>query len=199
MMTLKQQNGFTLVEIAVVLVIITLVFSVIMKTQSMIERSRVRNVVKHLDELQAASLTYLDRFSAIPGDDGSDHGGLITPATTNPNDGQIDNPAEYWQQLHDAGIIEGVGTDPMKTPWGTPYSALYNAAGFNDNAVCAYLPLEIAIEIDDDYDDGNSTTGAYRLATDNNGQPDTTSSDPQALGKHAWLCTKDIQKSLRNY
>ena len=193
------QSGFSLVELAMVLVIIALLFGAAMKAQNMIERSRVRNVVKQLDELQAASLTYLDRFNAIPGDDGDDHGGLITPTTTNPNDGQIDNPDEYWQQLHDAGIIEGSGPTPLITPWGTPYTALYNAAGLGDNAVCVLLPLNIAIEIDSRYDDGVSTSGGYQLAEDNNGKPATTNSDSQTLSKHAWLCTKDIQKSLRNY
>jgi len=191
-----RQAGISIASMAMILVIISLAIGALIQGSHLIERARVKQVVKKFDELQTASLTYLDRYNAIPGDDGSDHGGLITPATTNPNDGKIDNPDDYWQQIHDANLIPGEGTQPLLTPWNTPYLALYNAAGFGDNAICARLPLEIATEIDTRYDDGNGTTGGYRLAEDDNGQPATTSSDAQSLNDQAWLCAKDIQKSL---
>ena len=142
------QSGFTLVELAIVLVIIGLLLGGVLKGFQLIEQARVKQVVKNLDMIQAAALTYLDKYDAIPGDDGDSHNGAITPVTGSPNDGQIDSADDFWRQLHEAGIIEGSGTTPMKTPWGTPYTAAYNAAGFANNAVCVLLPAEVAQQVE---------------------------------------------------
>ena len=65
----KQQQGFTLVEIAIVLVIIGLLLGGILKGQEMITQAKIKNVVADFSGISAAYYGYQDRYRAIPGDD----------------------------------------------------------------------------------------------------------------------------------
>jgi prepilin-type N-terminal cleavage/methylation domain-containing protein len=70
MKTIKKQAGFTLVELAIVLVIVGLLLAGVLKGQELIESGRVRRAASDLDGIAAAYTTYLDRYKALPGDDG---------------------------------------------------------------------------------------------------------------------------------
>ncbi|MDH4093404.1 MAG: prepilin-type N-terminal cleavage/methylation domain-containing protein, partial [Betaproteobacteria bacterium] len=64
-----QQKGFTLVEIAIVLVIIGLLLGGILKGQEMITQAKIKNVIADFSGISAAYHGYQDRYRAIPGDD----------------------------------------------------------------------------------------------------------------------------------
>jgi prepilin-type N-terminal cleavage/methylation domain-containing protein len=63
------QKGFTLVEIAIVLVIIGLLLGGILKGQEMITQAKIKNVIADFSGISAAYYGYQDRYRAIPGDD----------------------------------------------------------------------------------------------------------------------------------
>src|SRR2546427_10556260 len=63
------QAGFTLVEIAIVLVIIGLLLGGILKGQEMITQARIKNVINDFNGITAAINSYQDRYRALPGDD----------------------------------------------------------------------------------------------------------------------------------
>ena len=63
------QKGFTLVEIAIVLVIIGLLLGGILKGQEMITQAKIKNAVADFSGISAAYYGYQDRYRAIPGDD----------------------------------------------------------------------------------------------------------------------------------
>ena len=65
----RTQTGFTLVEIAIVLVIIGLLLGGILKGQEMITQARIKNVVNDFNGITAAYFAYQDRYRQIPGDD----------------------------------------------------------------------------------------------------------------------------------
>jgi prepilin-type N-terminal cleavage/methylation domain-containing protein len=65
----SKQSGFTLVEIAIVLVIIGLLLGGVLKGQEMITSSKAKSLYADKAAIQAAYNTYSDRFRAIPGDD----------------------------------------------------------------------------------------------------------------------------------
>lgn len=67
------QQGFTLVEIAIVLVIIGLLLGGILKGQEMITQARIKNVINDFNGITAAYFGYQDRYRAVPGDDGNAH------------------------------------------------------------------------------------------------------------------------------
>jgi prepilin-type N-terminal cleavage/methylation domain-containing protein len=62
------EGGFTLVEIAIVLVIIGLLLGGILKGQELITSARVRNLADQASAVQAAYYGFVDRYRAIPGD-----------------------------------------------------------------------------------------------------------------------------------
>lgn len=65
----RQQSGFTLVEIAIVLVIIGLLLGGVLKGQEMIENSRIKSVVADMRGISAAYTGYFDRYHAYAGDE----------------------------------------------------------------------------------------------------------------------------------
>ena len=59
----RNQAGFTLIEIAIVMVIIGLLIGGVLKGQAMIQNAKVKRVVKQSDEIRAAVKTFYDRYS----------------------------------------------------------------------------------------------------------------------------------------
>jgi len=181
----KKQEGFTLVEIAIVLVIIGLLLGAVFKGQELINQAKIKNIAKKYNEVRAASYTFLDKYNQMPGDAKELTG--IQDAT-DPQDGQIDNTS-FWAQIHASGLLDGSGETPLKTPFGTNFYAGFKNAGFDDNTICAVVPKDIAAAFDTKYDDGNGATGNFRGAGDGaNNAPNTTSSDYTT--DTVWMCTK---------
>ncbi|MGH8650283.1 MAG: prepilin-type N-terminal cleavage/methylation domain-containing protein, partial [Burkholderiales bacterium] len=65
---MRKQTGFTLIEIAIVLVIIGLLLGGVLKGQELITSARVRNLISQQDGVKAAYFGFLDRFRSLPGD-----------------------------------------------------------------------------------------------------------------------------------
>src|SRR5207247_5841261 len=63
------EMGFTLVEIAIVLVIIGLLLGGILKGQEMITQAKIKNVINDFNGITVAITSYQDRYRALPGDD----------------------------------------------------------------------------------------------------------------------------------
>lgn len=64
----RQQGGFTLIEIAIVVVIIGLLLGGVLKGQEMIRSARTHNVVDQGNAVKAAVMGFADRYRALPGD-----------------------------------------------------------------------------------------------------------------------------------
>ncbi len=62
------QKGFTLIEIAIVLVIIGLLLGGVLKGQELINTARVRALNNTVDGITAAWFSFQDRYRAFPGD-----------------------------------------------------------------------------------------------------------------------------------
>lgn len=119
-----RQSGFTLVEIAIVLVIIGLLLGGVLKGQEMIENSRMKAIVNDMKAVQAAYNSYMDRYKAIPGDEtnavmaargwigtagGNANGVLaITAAQTFTNGGE---QAAFWRALRASELAVGDATN----------------------------------------------------------------------------------------
>src|SRR5437868_6392650 len=139
MLSRSNAKGFTLVEIAIVLVIIELLLGGILKGQEMITQAKIKNVIGDFSGISAAFYGYQDRYRQIPGDDGcagttginSAMCGTATgrwQATTTSGDangriwgfynsaGASDESRLWWQHLRLAGFISGQGvTQPFNT------------------------------------------------------------------------------------
>jgi len=114
----KRQAGFTLVEIAIVLVIIGLLLGGILKGQELINSARVRNLADTATGIQAAYYGFVDRYRRVPGDWSAPSATLAIGQTITGggnDNGRIDHTtaAEWtevnalWEQLALAGFIQG--------------------------------------------------------------------------------------------
>ncbi len=61
-------NGFTLVELAIVLVIIGLLVGGVLQGQELIKQAQIRNHIKAVNELKLAVATFQTKYDALPGD-----------------------------------------------------------------------------------------------------------------------------------
>src|SRR2546430_10793879 len=116
----KRQQGFTLVEIAIVLVIIGLLLGGILKGQEMITQAKIKNVIADFSGVSAAYHGYQDRYRAIPGDD--PNAATRWAAMTNPAPVAGDGNGIVAGPHNNGG---GTGPPPggACTVWGTPRPA----------------------------------------------------------------------------
>jgi prepilin-type N-terminal cleavage/methylation domain-containing protein len=117
----QRQSGFTLIEIAIVLVIIGLLLGGILKGQELINSARVKNLANDFRNIPLFIYGYQDRFRALPGDDPAavaHVGGTLatTPAGVQGNaviDGNwnsatlTDESYLFWQHVRLAGFAPG--------------------------------------------------------------------------------------------
>jgi prepilin-type N-terminal cleavage/methylation domain-containing protein len=122
----SRQSGFTLVEIAIVLVIIGLLLGGVLKGQEMIENAKIKSITNDMKAIQAAYNGYIDRYKAIPGDEtaatmlargwnssaaagggNADGALLITAAQAFTNGGE---QRSFWRALRASGLVAG---DPL--------------------------------------------------------------------------------------
>src|SRR5690349_22842792 len=63
-----RQRGFSLLEIAIVLVILGLLIGSVLKGQELITGARVRYLIRQQDDLKIAYFAFFDRYHALAGD-----------------------------------------------------------------------------------------------------------------------------------
>mgnify|MGYP003491276646 CR=1 FL=1 len=64
----RHNQGFTLVEISIVLVIIGLILGGILNAQSVIRNAQTKDSIKALNDMSAAARQFFDRYGMWPGD-----------------------------------------------------------------------------------------------------------------------------------
>ena len=181
-----QQSGFTLVELAIVLVIIGLILAAVLKGQEMIQNAKVKNVVNDLKSVSVAYYAYQDRYKAIPGDD-ANAANHFTGGVNGGGDGAITGlytakaaPAvatesnNFWQHTRMAGFTTGIATATEANPPTNAVGGLLGVQsqvtatggstyGMTGPVVCAgSVPWKIALAADTLLDDGDSDTGTVR-------------------------------------
>ncbi len=182
--------GFTLVEIAIVLVIIGLLLGGVLKGQELIENAKIKNGANDMNGVLVAYNAYVDRFHSLPGDDGGtltslaslqarganwlnvtafgNNNGVIavTQAQVFTSEGEA---LAFWQALKAGGFIAGNPADigvaalPRNAFNGLigVGSGVTPAAGVAALSVClSQVPGKAARAIDTQFDDGVPNGGA---------------------------------------
>ena len=68
-MRIKKQNGFTLVEIALVLVVTGLLIGGVLKAREMVFNANLKRIERDKAGIVSAIYSYQDRYRQLPGDD----------------------------------------------------------------------------------------------------------------------------------
>jgi prepilin-type N-terminal cleavage/methylation domain-containing protein len=208
----RKQRGFTLIEIAIVLVIIGLLLGGVLQGQQLIENSRVKSATNEFNGLSAAIFSYQDRYGRLPGDDPDadvDRGASWTRAdgTSGDGDGLIavqtnafaptatDEVTYFFQDLRSAGFLSGDPADsgPQALPqnkFGGLTTVTTDTTILSDGTtnlqgtkICmGNVGGSAAIALDTSLDDGNSDSGRLR-GSDDAGTPNA---EPAATAAAAY-------------
>jgi len=185
-----KQSGFTLVEIAIVLVIIGLLLGGILKGQEMIVSSQVRNLITQGDGVTAAVFAFRDRYEALPGDFNAATTNIpncVAPCGNGNGNGVFNDDAERgnaWSHLGLAGFLNGsfngggaandwtcnTATCPTNTFNGALLLTTSNqASGAAVEGLELWsgqnVPITVISEIDTKIDDGQPDLGTFRIST----------------------------------
>ncbi|MDH5473524.1 MAG: prepilin-type N-terminal cleavage/methylation domain-containing protein [Gammaproteobacteria bacterium] len=201
----KQQSGFTLIEIAIVLVIIGLLLGGVLKGQEMMTNAKIKRGVNDYNGMSAAIFSYLDRYSALPGDDPNANGRWASVAPTNGTlgDGIIagactsvtntDETAAVIENLRQSGLVSGTG-------YAKPNNAFTGVICIEDGGIGTTVTTTITgtmvcmnqVEgkigeiLDLQLDDGVGDTGEVQNANMTGGAQDAT----YAQNGLYWVCRK---------
>ncbi len=187
----KIQHGFTLVEIAIVLVIIGLLLGGVLKGQELINSAKVKNFINDFKTVPLFIYGYQDKYKALPGDDKNAKTHLGTAATLSPTattlgNGRIegnynsvldtDESVAFWQQVRLANLASGPTdfSSAAAIAAALPTNADGGRIGIQSTSpitgmtgsyfVCSdAIQGRFAKQIDVTMDDGNTATGSVRV------------------------------------
>ncbi len=185
----QKQSGFTLIEIAIVLVIIGLLLGGVLKGQELINSAKVKNLATDFKNVPIYIYAYQDKYRALPGDDSKADShlavsGVSVTITKGDGNGVIDGAwdatsgesFQFWQQIRLAGIAPGptTTTDSAYIPTNTIGGNIgITNSGTNNPItglrgtyiVCsANVPGKFAKQLDIAMDDGNTAAGSMMVA-----------------------------------
>jgi prepilin-type N-terminal cleavage/methylation domain-containing protein len=195
----SQQSGFTLVEIAIVLVIIGLLLGGILKGQELINSAKVKNLANDFRTIPTYLYAYQDKYRALPGDDSAvaaHNGG--TAATTGGTVGNgliegswnslttTDESVLVWQHIRKSGLMPG--TDVVSATESDAYypkNAMGGRIGLSSVGATPFITGmsgsyqicsrgimgRFAKQLDIQMDDGNTAGGNMRAVPDSTTVP----------------------------
>ena len=188
---MNKHSGFTLIELAIVLVIIGLLLGSVLKGQELINSAKVKNMASDFKGVQVYLYGYQDKFRALPGDDGlaSTHLTGATNATTGgtvsngliegkwDSETATDESVLFWQHVRLANFASGATTvDPNFYPKNADGGrfGIQSLSGFTTvtNMSGAFVACskgilgKFAQQLDVAMDDGDGSRGSVRVVVD---------------------------------
>ncbi|WP_157669509.1 type II secretion system protein [Chitinibacter sp. GC72] len=177
----SRQYGFTLVEMAIVLVIIGLILGAAFKGKDLIDGAKVKNMAAQVNKMQAAFNVYYEKYGAYPGDGCA---ALVTTQTLcsgakNGSLGLLENNSAPLL-LVNAGILSAAD---MQSVFGVPWVITEGTAITNYTTAHNYMTpgtqtsagvttqqdvdVRFVCALDRAIDDGVPTTGNVRSSATN--------------------------------
>lgn len=169
---MHKQQGFTLVELAIVLVVIGLILGMAFKGRDLIDSAKVKNAQAQYNKLAAAFNIYHEKYGSFPGDGWTAAPGSAATGATGTRNGLLDSETETAAALavlQNAGLLSAAdlqnafgGTWSISTQTGTGHfeaGVNYLTAGGLTNSVA---DARLVCQLDRVMDDGAPETGFVR-------------------------------------
>ncbi len=182
--TMTGSNGFTVIELAVVLVIIGLIVGIVVKGQALISSGQMKQLFNQKKEIAEAFYGYYERYVYYPGDDpnaaarfsgatGGNGNGLVgvAAASTAPNFACTVTGTEQcdlWFELRRANFLSGSEFGNPRHAFSGSIALTYNTVGGIAGHWLAFenVPFDVCRDLDRQYDDGASSTGSMQGSGD---------------------------------
>ena len=213
----NQQSGFTLVEIAIVLVIIGLLLGGVLKGQELINSAKVKNLANDFRTIPLYIYGYQDKFKRLPGDDnaadtrfGTAKGTLATTPSGHKlangiiegawdSDTVTDENVLFWQHVRLAGLASGSTDFTSSTNASLPTNAEGGRVGIQMTApikdlsgtyyICSTgVNTKLAQQLDTTIDDGAPDKGTLRAQAGSTTAADKVGATSYADGTTYTLC-----------
>lgn len=154
---LSKSDGFTLVELSIVMIVIGLLIGGVLKGQELIKNARITSVISQVKQTHVAYATFWDSYRAIPGDmrnatsliqgcnagiscvngDGNNRVWTGTwdswtsqPWMNTPADINSEN-VQFWKHLALMDLISGVRESATTVGWGETHPVTSFGSGFH--------------------------------------------------------------------
>jgi prepilin-type N-terminal cleavage/methylation domain-containing protein len=126
------QAGFTLVELAISLMVIGILIAGMLKGIELVQNAKVTQVVRQISENQTAQAAFISMYRQLPGDI-NNPADVLSDCTVSPckdggnDDGKLTTAGEqfnYWIHQAKAKLLTGIDGDATTPDTGTPVSAV---------------------------------------------------------------------------
>lgn len=149
------QSGFTLVELAIVMIIIGLLIGGVLKGQQLIENAKITAVITELKGFQVAMISFQNTYGGLPGDMRNAQARLSGCAAGNANfcrggngdaivgavsdnimifnsGGDTEN-TQFWKHLALADLVTGIdpSANPANPAWGSNFPSSSLRGGYH--------------------------------------------------------------------
>jgi type II secretory pathway pseudopilin PulG len=187
-------RGFTLVETAVMVVIVGLLLQIVITGQQLIHNARVRDIISQQTAVETAVMAFQDRYHALPGDYALASSNIAcdpSPCLNGNGNGHVEagtggaihEEILAWQHLYAGGYLSvgfrmSVG-ETAATPQNTPRNIFggylelaYDANwGYSGNGASRhniktgnYVSAAVLGEVDRKVDDGRPGSGRFQFS-----------------------------------
>lgn len=181
----RRTTAFTLVELAIVLVIIGLIIGGALTAQQITQNARITSALQGIKAVQAAAQSYNQNYGALPGDDSQamtrfngkgiadkgDNNGIIGANSLADGFAAAVSGADkesvlFWMDLRASGLVKGDAASALAlgNPFGGAFvvqnGAFSDGIALGTNVVCLnHIPGSAAQAIDQQLDDGTADKG----------------------------------------